>query len=57
MKKITMNKIAKLICEGEGKKHQVNIADVKEVLRVLRKILRTDHVALFTFLKYVLGKK
>ena len=34
-----MNEMARLICEREGKKIQVNIAQVKEILRVLRDIL------------------
>jgi len=33
--KLNLNDIAKVICEGEGKKKQVNIAQVKEILRVI----------------------
>jgi hypothetical protein len=39
---MNLNQLAKEICFHEGKKKQVDIAQVKEVLRVLIDILSTD---------------
>lgn len=32
---MNMNKLAKIVCEREGLKQQISIAQVKEVLRIL----------------------
>ena len=36
---MTINKFAQRICELEGKKKQVNIAQVKEILLIINKLL------------------
>jgi MarR-like DNA-binding transcriptional regulator SgrR of sgrS sRNA len=37
---MTINRLAKLVSELEGKKVQVNIAQIKEVLACVQKVLR-----------------
>ncbi len=39
---MNINQLAKLITEIEGKKQQVNIAQVKEVLAIIRKLMREN---------------
>lgn len=39
--RMNLNELAKEICKREGKKKQVDIAQVKEVLRVLMDIIQT----------------
>ena len=51
---LTVSGLAVLITELEGKKVQVNIAQVKEILKVLAVILRYEPKAAVAFLKYVL---
>ena len=36
------NKLAKIISELEGKKKQVNIAQIKEVLMLMKKLFKED---------------
>lgn len=43
MAKINQNKLAKQISEHEGLKQQVNIAQIKEVLKVTLSILAFDY--------------
>lgn len=50
---MNMNKLAALVCEKETGKKEVNVAQVKEVMRALARILREDPAALDSFLKYV----
>lgn len=39
---MNMNKLAKIVCEREGLKQQVNISQVKEILRVLVDLIVED---------------
>ena len=52
-KKVSMNEIAIRITEREGKKVEVNIAQVKEILKVLASILNADVRSAITFFKYI----
>ena len=53
-KGINLNKIAKEVARREGKKRQVNIAQIKEVLRhtldILADIQKDDDCAVYEFL-------
>ena len=51
MKKLNMNDIAKEICVREGKKKQVSIAQVKEILGVLVDMMWDDPNVLTALLK------
>jgi hypothetical protein len=39
---MTLNEVIRRICAGEGKKIEVPIYNVREVLRVLREVCKTD---------------
>jgi hypothetical protein len=39
---MTHKELVKLICEMEGKKVEVSIGNVKEVLKCLKKLLKTN---------------
>jgi len=41
-KNMNGNKLAKIISELEGKKKQVNIAQIKEVLKLMKKLFIED---------------
>lgn len=41
-KNMNGNKLAKIISELEGKKKQVNIAQIKEVLKLMKKLFNED---------------
>jgi len=42
MRKINMNKVAKLVSEWEGKKKEVDIAQIKEVVSIFLDILADE---------------
>ena len=46
-----MNELAQLLCYGEGKKEQVNIAQMKEILKLLSVQLYVDADILMLLLK------
>jgi hypothetical protein len=48
---MNINKLAKLIAEEEGKKVQVNIAQIKEVLACVNKILELYGINFYTVVK------
>jgi len=48
---MTLNKLAKLVTEIEGKKVQVNIAQVKEVLACTNKALKKCGVDFYTIVR------
>lgn len=48
-----MNKLATVVANKEKGKKQVDVAQVKEVMRVLARELRADPAILEAFLKYV----
>lgn len=50
---MNLNQLAKEITKHEGLKKQVDIAQVKEVLRVLADILASDFRALKAFVNYL----
>jgi hypothetical protein len=37
---MTVNELASIIAKAEGKKHQASIGDIREILKILRKILK-----------------
>ena len=53
---MNVNQLAKEITKHEGLKVQVNIAQVKEILRVLAVILVTDWAPLKCFIGYLFEK-
>jgi len=40
--RINLNKVAKQVAKKEGKKQQVNIAQIKEVMRCFIKVMRKN---------------
>lgn len=48
-----MNKLAAVVANKEKGKKQVDVAQVKEIMRVLARELRGDTATLEAFLKYV----
>ena len=50
---MNVNQLAKVIAEKEGKKTQVSIAQVKEVLSVAAEIFAFDKEAAHAFVEYV----
>lgn len=54
---MNLNKLAQLITEAEGKTEQVNIAQVKEVLSVLARILVRNPLYLGALLVNGMKKK
>lgn len=40
--KMTFNKLASLIAQQEGKKHQASIGDIREILKILMKLTGKD---------------
>ena len=54
--KWNMNTIAAEICEREGKKKQVSIGQVKEILGVFADMVKDDLEVLTTFMNYA-GKR
>ena len=48
---MNLNKLAELVCKHEGKKEQVNIAQVKEIITVLSKILIKKPLYIIALLK------
>lgn len=57
VKKVNMNDIAKKICDKEGKKKGVSIAQVKEILGVFADIMWNDPNVLVAFLSYAGRRK
>jgi hypothetical protein len=53
--KTNLNDFAKLMCDGEHGLEEVNIAQMKEILKVVAKIVYQDSDALIALLQY--GKK
>ena len=49
--KMTLNKLAKLVSELEGKKKQVNIAQIKEVLACTNKVLNLYGINFYTIVR------
>jgi hypothetical protein len=39
---MTLNELASLIANAEGKKHQASIGDVREILKILRATLKSE---------------
>jgi hypothetical protein len=49
--KMTINKLATLVAEMEGKKKQVNIAQIKEILSCIQKILKLNEIDFYTLVR------
>ena len=56
MKKVNMNTIAKAVCDKEGKKKEVSIAQIKEILGIFADMIWSDPRVLLTFMGYA-GKR
>jgi len=52
---MTFKDLAQKMCSIEGKKHQINIADMREILSVLSILMYNDSEVIEVMLK--LGKK
>lgn len=55
-KKINMNRVAQVIAKMEGKKTEVNIAQIKEVLRCLKDVC-IERTALLVVIEYLITRK
>lgn len=49
--KYNKNTLAKLLASKEGKRHQCNIADLKEVMKCLKEIFQSDLKWVWVFFK------
>jgi len=54
---MNMNDVAQEISKLEGKKKELSIAQIKEVLSCLKNLVLRDHSAMVTVMKYLWGKK
>lgn len=52
-----MKELIKLIMEREGKKYQVSIGDLREILKIMGDILANDPIMLDVFKRYVKQKE
>ena len=52
-----MKELLKLITEREGKKSQVSIGDLREILKIIADILANDPIMMDVFKRYVKQKE
>lgn len=48
---MTINAFAKLVCQKEAKKEQVNIAQVLEILAVMQRIIKRNGIDLYAIIR------